>query len=368
MNTIGRLFRLTTFGESHGTAIGGILDGCPAGLQVDCEQVQLELRRRSEGESLSYNGQPLQLGTPRREEDEVEWLSGILDGETIGSPIAFMVRNRDARSADYSPLQHTLRAGHADYTWLQKYGLRDWRSGGRASARETAARVVAGAIAKQWLGLRQIHIQACTATIGSYPITSPLSETTFKALQQHIEAQSSLGGTVRCTIDNLPPGVGEPLFDKLSARLAAAVMSIPSTSAFAIGDGFEASKMCRQEYVDNWAASAQPEAHSTRFPPRLSTTTNHCGGIQGGLSNGMPITFTVGFHPICSARQGMTGFDLSTHNTEVIDLPSARFDLCQVPRAVVIVEAMAALTVADLMMEALAHTSLNPHAVFHQSL
>ena len=305
-NTFGTHFRLTTYGESHGLAVGGILDGCPAGLRVDMEALGRDLARRRTGTADGT--------TARREEDSVEFHAGILDGVTLGTPIAFGIKNRDYRPEDYDLLADAYRPGHADYTYQAKYGIRDHRGGGRASARETVARVVAGAIAKQVVA--PVAIAAEVETLGPEA------------------ANDTRGGTVRCRITGLRAGVGEPVFDKLGARLAQAMMSIPSAIGFEMGAGFAAARMIGSEYIDRWNADG-------------TTRTNHCGGVQGGISNGMPVEFRVAFHPVATLPTEVEC--LTEGGTLRPTLVGGRHDRCQVTRATVIVEAMAALTLADLM-------------------
>ena len=300
MNTFGQKFRLTTYGESHGLAVGGIIDGCPPRMSIDFEAVDADLIRRSSG-------------APRQEEDQIEWLSGIRDGISLGTPIAFSIHNHNARPDDYAPLEHLFRPGHADYTYQARYGVRDHRGGGRASARETVARVVAGAIAKQVIAPVTIHAEV--ESLG------PEGDTR--------------GGIVSCHIEGLKAGVGNPIFGKLSALLAQAMMSIPSAIGFEMGAGFAAAEMKGSEYVDRWNADG-------------TTQTNHCGGVQGGISNGMPVEFRVAFHPVVTLPSEVEC--LSDEGTLVPTTIGGRHDNCQVMRAPVIVEAMAALTLADLLV------------------
>ena len=300
MNTFGQKFRLTTYGESHGLAVGGIIDGCPPRMAIDFEAVDADLSRRSSG-------------APRQEEDQIEWLSGIRDGISLGTPIAFSIHNHNARPDDYAPLEHLFRPGHADYTYQARYGVRDHRGGGRASARETVARVVAGAIAKQVITPVSIHAEVDSL--------GPKGDTR--------------GGIVNCHIEGLKAGVGNPIFGKLSALLAQAMMSIPSAIGFEMGVGFAAAEMKGSEYVDRWNADG-------------TTQTNHCGGVQGGISNGMPVEFRVAFHPVVTLPSEVEC--LSDEGTLVPTTIGGRHDNCQVMRAPVIVEAMAALTLADLLV------------------
>ena len=306
MNSFGNQFRLTTFGESHGTAVGGVIDGCPAGIVIDRTFITEELRRRREGDNATPQGL-----TPRHEADQVEWLSGHIDGTTLGTPLSFIIKNSDCRPEDYESLQHLCRPGHADYTYSVKYGIRDHRGGGRASGRETIARVVAGAIAKQILRDQGI---------------------TFRSSYHDHE--------VCCTIEGVPAGVGNPIFDRLNARLAFAMLSIPSAMAFAIGDTPEAFRLSHQEYPDQW----QPHGKGDTL-----TLTNHCGGIQGGISNGMPIVFHVGFHLPPTQPDGMDCRDNNGNLHPVA--PHGRHDNNHIPRLPVIVEAMAAMVILDLSLE-----------------
>lgn len=323
MNTIGNLFRLTTFGESHGPAIGGVIDGCPAGLSIDFDAVDAELIRR--------HGHPEKGATSRCEPDSIEWLSGYYNGKTLGTPIAFLIRNKDTRSSDYEPLKDHFRPGHGDYTWEAKYGIRDHRGGGRCSARETTIRVVAGALAKQWL--QQLATIQISSTTEEFPL----------------KADSTTGGIIHCEITGLPVGLGEPIFGKLQSQLASAMLSIPSATGFEFGEGFKAPQMTGDEYRDPWVKDPDPKSYPT-VPnlPHLTTITNHCGGLMGGLSNGMPIRFSVAFHPIitqphpipCSNREG---------ETALIQL-NGRHDRNHVHRTAVIVESMAAIILLDNLL------------------
>lgn len=317
MNSFGSKFIVTTFGESHSPALGGVIDGCPPGVLIDIPFIQTELARRR-GDS-PYT-------TARKEDDNLEFLSGIYQGRTIGSPIAYIIRNKQQKSDDYNSLESLYRPGHGDYTWEQKYGIRDHRGGGRVSARETVARVVAGAIAKQILQQHNITLQASVVSIGGQTQYNQL-------LSQTKQEGDTLGGIITCTIKGVSAGMaGTPIFHKLQARLAAAMLSIPSVTGFEFGEGFAAANLKGSEYIDCWN-------------PDLTTATNHCGGIQGGISNGMDITFRVSFHPIvtlpkgipCATKDGQTAFIK----------PDGRHDCCQVLRAPVIVESMAALTLIN---------------------
>ena len=306
MNTFGNQFRLTTFGESHGPAVGGIIDGCPAGIVIDHTFITNELRRRREGDGGISDDT-----TTRHEADHVEWLSGLMDGITLGTPLSYIIRNSDCRPEDYEPLRDLCRPGHADYTYMAKYGIRDHRGGGRASGRETAARVVAGAIAKQILRSRSI---------------------TFHSTYHDHE--------VCCTIEGVPAGLGNPIFDRLNARLAYAMLSIPSALAFAMGDTPDAFRLAQQDYPDQWREDGKGAT---------LTHTNHCGGIQGGISNGMPLVFHVGFHLPATQPVGMTCRDADGGLHHVV--PHGRHDSNHISRLPVIVEAMAALAILDLTLQ-----------------
>lgn len=312
MNTFGTRFRLTTFGESHGAALGGVIDGCPAGLAIDAAFIASEMARRHVGDGA----------TTRREPDVVEFLSGLYDSVTLGTPIAFIIRNSDVRSQDYAPLADLCRPGHADYTYEQRYGRRDPRGGGRASARETAVRVAAGAIAKTLLQGRGIAI---SSRIEANPTPA--------------EGDSS-GGIIQCTVTGLPAGIGNPLFDKLNARLAAAMMSIPSAIGFEMGAGFAGAHMPGSEFRDQWCA---PEADGI-----VRTETNHCGGVQGGISNGMPLLFRTAFHAATTLPRPTAC--LHRDGTLRTVTPTGRHDSNHIPRTAVVVEAMTALTLADLII------------------
>lgn len=344
-NSIGKLFKLTTFGESHGEAIGGIIDGCPAGIELDLELVQRDLDRRKPGQSA--------IVTQRKEPDTVKFLSGIFEGRTTGTPIGFQIENTNQRSKDYSHNEDAYRPSHADYSYDQKYGFRDHRGGGRSSARETACRVVAGAVAKQLLpGLK---IVAYTASVGEIkldktfqeldlgqiennPVRCPDPETAQKmeAYIREIRSQGdTVGGVVECVIQNVPVGLGEPVFDKLHAELGKAMLSINAVKGFEYGSGFAGTAMKGSE-------------HNDLFNPDGSTKTNNSGGIQGGISNGMNIYFRVAFKPVATIMQKQQTID---SKGEILEMQGkGRHDPCVVPRAVPIVEAMAALVLADYFL------------------
>lgn len=347
-NTYGTIFRLTTFGESHGEAIGGIIDGCPAGLELNVESIQSELNRRKPGQSA--------IVTQRKENDEVKFLSGIFDGKTTGTPIGFFIPNEDHKSADYTHIKDIYRPSHADYTYDKKYGVRDYRGGGRSSARETACRVVGGAVAKQLLP--NISINAFVSSVGEIFIDKPyqaldfsLTDTndvrcpdaaTAEKMEAYIKevrkAGDTVGGTVTCVIKGVPAGWGEPVFDKLHAELGKAMLSINAVKGFEYGSGFCGAKMNGSE-------------HNDIFNEDGTTKSNLSGGIQGGISNGMDIYFRVAFKPVATIMQ-----EQQTINTgqEIVSMQGrGRHDPCVVPRAVPIVEAMAALVLADFQLRSL---------------
>ena len=298
-------FRLTTFGESHGIAVGGVIEGCPAGIKLDVQLIKEELARRATGKTSSES--------QRREADEVEFLSGLLDGVTLGTPIAFLVRNTDARPEDYEDLKDVFRPSHADFTYQQKYGIHDWRGGGRASARTMLPYVVAGAIAKQLLASHGIKINASVQSIGGE--TDPVKIEAL--LKQCREEGDTVGGIVHGSITGLPAGLGEPLDDKFQACLAKAMFTIPAVKGFEYGDGFAMASMRGSEANDAFVQADDGTVH---------LATNHSGGIQGGITNGEEVFFNVAFKPIPTLGRGN------------------RHDVCALPRASVIVEAMAALT------------------------
>jgi chorismate synthase len=349
MNSYGTLFRITTFGESHGPAIGVIIDGCPAGLEIDEAFIQSELTRRKPGQS--------KITTQRKEDDRFKILSGVFEGKSTGTPIALVIENEDSRSKDYSHLQNTFRPSHADYTYEAKYGVRDFRGGGRSSARETAARVAAGAIAKLLLKNAGVQINAFVSQVGeikSPPYTQldlsktednivrcPDAATAEKmiALIDRVRLdRDTIGGVVTCVIKNTPVGLGEPVFDKLHAELGKAMLSINAVKGFEYGSGFEGITLRGSQHNDEFYKEGD----------RIRTKTNHSGGIQGGISNGEDIYFNVAFKPVATIMQDQMSVDKEGNETVVSG--KGRHDPCVVPRAVPIVEAMAALVIADFYL------------------
>jgi len=316
MNTLGHIFRLTTFGESHGTAIGGVIDGCPSQLRIDFDFIEKELLRRKTAQT--------ETASKRKESDHIEWLSGLLDGVTLGTPIAFMVRNEDCKTSDYEALKDVYRPSHADFTYEQKYGLRDWRGGGRTSARTTLPIVVAGAIAKQILKVKDIEVFAEVDYMGD--------------AQQAQKEGDTVGGIVKCRITGTPTGLGEPVFGKFSAELAHAMFSLPAVKGFEVGDGFEMAKMKGSEANDLFINK----------DGKTTTLTNHSGGIQGGITNGNDIIFRVAFKPIPSIAKPQQTINKAGESCEIAI--EGRHDVCALPRAVVLVEALAALVTLDGMM------------------
>lgn len=366
MNTFGTLFRLTTFGESHGAAIGGVIDGCPAGIGLDLDFIQHELDRRRPGQS--------RLTTARKEGDRVEILSGIFEGKTTGQPIGFIVRNENQHSADYDDLRDVFRPSHADYTYYIKYGIRDHRGGGRSSARETISRVVGGAIAKQCLRELGIDVKAWTQQVGDIacerdwtrldlsrieendvrcPDTAVAQQMADLILQVKGEGDT-IGGVIAGVITGCPVGLGEPAFGKLHALLGAAMLSINAVKGFEYGEGFAGVTQRGSEQNDRFTVqSPTPDAHDRPSDreqhnptlPQVSTETNHSGGIQGGISNGQPIPFRVAFKPVATLLRPQQTIDI--HGNAVTINPRGRHDPCVLPRAVPVVEAMASMAVLD---------------------
>ncbi len=338
-NTFGQAFRITTFGESHGVAIGVIIDGCPAGLAIDLDFIQSELDKRKPGQS--------KITTQRKESDTVQILSGIFEGKSTGTPIAMLIPNEDQRSKDYSHNENTFRPSHADFTYQTKYGIRDHRGGGRSSARETAARVAAGAVAKLLLQTQGIEILASVTSVGKMnapEVKIGNAKDFIRIREENIvddvrKKGDTVGGKISCTILNCPVGLGEPVFDKLHADLGKAMLSINAVHGFEFGSGFAGSEMLGSEHNDIFR---KDEAGN------VQTLTNNSGGIQGGISNGMPITFKVAFKPVATIMQNQETIDAAGNAAEIKG--KGRHDPCVVPRAVPIVEAMAALVLADLWL------------------
>ena len=352
-NSIGHVFKLTTFGESHGSYIGGVVEGCPTGLKIDFEAIQNDLDRRKPGQS--------KVTTSRKETDIVEFISGIFKGETTGTPIAFLIKNKDAKSKDYSELEDVFRPSHADYTYQQKYGLRDHRGGGRSSARETANRVVAGAIAKQILAYYNIDIVAYVCSVGpiSFPIDLTISNDKLKSISEsnvvrcpdekvatemisfieNIKKKGdSVGGQVFCSISGTPAGLGAPVYERLQADLGKAMLSINAVKGFEYGSGFDGTKMLGSNHNDEFYNDNGD----------LHTKSNYSGGIQGGISNGEDIYFKVAFKPVATILTSQK--TVNKDGDEVVLKAKGRHDPCVVPRAVPIVEAMAALVIVDHLL------------------
>jgi chorismate synthase len=326
-NSFGQIFRIKTFGESHGPCIGVVIDGCPAGLQISIEEIQIELDRRKPGQPLT---------TPRNETDAAEILSGLFEGKTTGAPITILIRNRDADSSQYDTLKNVYRPGHANFTYLEKYGHFDYRGGGRASARETAARVAAGAVAKKFLANYNIHCSASILEVGGYSNPHEIE----RAILSAQEEGDSLGGIIACTA-NIPPGLGDPVYNKLEAQLAAAMLSLPATKGFEIGSGFQAARMKGSEHNDSF------ELHNNT----VRTTTNYSGGTLGGISTGSQLYFKVAFKPTSSIKKPQQTVTLNKEST-TLELPkTARHDPCVALRAIPIVEAMTALVLADAILQ-----------------
>ena len=341
-NTFGKIFKLTTFGESHGKAIGGIIDGCPAGVSVDFDKIQYEMDRRKPGQS--------KIVTQRKEPDTVEFLSGIFEGITTGTPIGFMIHNNNQKSKDYEHIKNSYRPSHADFVYDKKYGFRDYRGGGRSSARETAARVVAGSIAKQFMSgiqfnafvsgvgelkLKNPHLVNNFSSVESNPVRCPdpkMAKEMEELIKQIRKEGDTVGGMITCVIKNVPIGLGEPVFDKLHAELGKAMLSINAVKGFEYGSGFR-------------GASWRGSKHNDLFNADGTTKTNYSGGIQGGISNGMDIYFNVAFKPVATIMQDQVTIDRSGNETTMQG--KGRHDPCVVPRAVPIVEAMASLVLAD---------------------
>src|SRR5215510_11961421 len=348
-NTFGQLFRVTTFGESHGGGIGVVIDGCPPRIEISETEIQRELDRRRPGQS--------KLTTQRKEEDRCELLSGVFEGKTLGTPIAILVRNKDARPEDYSEIARKFRPSHADYTYEAKYGIRNWQGGGRASARETIGRVAAGAIAKKILSTFYTDFEIIAYVMQIHELTAKIDRAAVKmkdveenmircpdgaaakemvSLIENVRAEGdSIGGVIECVARGIPPGLGEPVFDKLEADLAKAMLSIPAAKAFEIGSGIGATRMRGSHHND---------AFETRSG-RIRTTTNNSGGVQGGISNGEDIYFRVAFKPPATIALEQKTVTISKDETDLA--VRGRHDPCVLPRAVPIVEAMAAIVLCD---------------------
>lgn len=351
-NTFGKLFTVSTFGESHGEALGGIIDGCPSGLLIDPDFVQQELDRRKPGQS--------HIVTQRKEGDKVEFLSGIFEGKTTGTPIGFIVRNENQKSADYEHNKDVYRPSHADYTYDVKYGIRDHRGGGRSSARETVCRVVAGAIAKLLLKKWSIAITAYTSQVGELCLETDyqhldltitdtnivrcpdkeMAEAMIQKIEQVRKAGDTVGGIISCVITGVPIGIGEPVFDKLHADIGKAMLSINAVKGFEYGSGFLGTKMRGSEHNDTFISKNN----------KIGVKTNHSGGIQGGISNGEDIYFRVAFKPVATLIQKQ--MTVNSKGEEVEMMGKGRHDPCVLPRAVPIVEAMAALVLVDHLLRA----------------
>ena len=344
-NIFGSLFKLTTFGESHGPSIGGVIDGCPSGIQIDLDEIQKDLDRRKPGQSS--------IVTQRKEPDEVTFFSGIFEGKTTGTPIGFAIYNTNQKPKDYSHIKNSYRPSHADYVYDEKFGIRDYRGGGRSSARETASRVVAGSIAKQFLA--PLTINAYVSGVGPLKLKSSPSEVDLSKIEENIvrcpdskmasemvslikrirKEGNTIGGIVTCVIKNVPTGLGEPVFNKLHAELGKAMLSINAVKGFEYGSGFLGTQKKGSE-------------HNDLFNSDGSTKTNYSGGIQGGISNGMDIYFNVAFKPVATIMQNQETINSKGDSVEIQG--KGRHDPCVVPRAVPIVEAMAALVLADFKL------------------
>lgn len=348
-NNYGTVFKISTFGESHGPAIGVVIDGCPAGLAIDESFIQSELSRRKPGQS--------KITTQRKEDDTFKILSGVFEGKSTGTPIAIVIENQDQRSKDYSHIENTFRPSHADYTYQEKYGIRDHRGGGRSSARETAARVAAGAIAKLLLKKHAVEIHAYVSQVGELkapPYTKldlskteenivrcpdPATAEKMIALIDQVRLdRDTIGGIVTCVIKNTPVGLGEPVFDKLHAELGKAMLSINAVKGFEYGSGFEGVQLRGSQHNDEFVNEGG----------KIKTKTNHSGGVQGGISNGEDIYFNVAFKPVATIMQDQQTVDKD--GNEVMVSGKGRHDPCVVPRAVPIVEAMAALVIVDFLL------------------
>lgn len=365
-NVFGSVFRVITFGESHGPALGCVVDGCPAGVPLCVEDIVRELRRRRPG-----TGGP--AASPRKEDDEPEILSGVFEGRTLGTPVAVLVRNGDQKSADYDALKDIYRPGHADWTWEAKYGFRDYRGGGRSSGRETAGRVAAGAVAKAFLAMNGVTIRAWSSQIAGIGATGPgeqgfdldeaernplrvpgkaAAEAISRRLEELAAAGDSAGGLISCRVTGIPPGLGEPVFGKITARIGEAVLSIGASRGVEFGEGFQAAHHTGTAHNDAPVfppPSASAGAASSANTGGAAFKTNNAGGSLGGISNGMEFMFRVAFKPTASISAPQATVDASGVEREI--RVHGRHDVCIVPRAVPVVEAMTALVIADLMLQ-----------------
>ncbi len=349
-NSFGKIFRITTFGESHGPAIGVVIDGCPAGLKIDTAFIQSELDRRKPGQS--------KITSQRKESDTTEILSGLFEGVTTGMPVTLLIRNEDQRSKDYTHIADKFRPSHADYTYYEKYGIRDYRGGGRSSARETATRVAAGAIAKTFLKEQGIEIKAYVSQVGALRLEKPytslnlhntennivrcpdeaMAEKMIELIEETRKNRDTIGGIVTGVIKGVPPGLGEPVYEKLHSVLGSAMLSINAVKGFEYGSGFEGVKMYGSQHNDIFDTENG----------KVITRTNYSGGIQGGISNGQDIYFNVAFKPVATIMKDQDSIDKEGNKTTIEG--KGRHDPCVVPRAVPIVEAMAALVIADFIL------------------
>ncbi|MEO8148419.1 MAG: chorismate synthase [Bacteroidia bacterium] len=349
-NSFGKIFCITTFGESHGPAIGVVIDGCPSNFQLNLEHIQQQLDRRKPGQS--------KITSARKESDTFEIISGLFEGKTTGHPITFLIRNEDAQSKDYEYLKDTFRPSHADYTYTQKYGIRDYRGGGRSSARETASRVIAGAVAQQFLTQSGLSIHAYVSQVGKISLNKNYDELDLNSIDNNIvhcpdesiankmidyisdlkTKGDTCGGVISCVVQNVPVGLGEPVFDKLHSDLAKAMMSINAVHGFEYGSGFAGAEMRGSEHNDIFIADENSEN-------KIKSTTNNSGGIQGGISNGMDIYFRVAFKPVATILQSQQ--TVNSQGEGVTLQNRGRHDPCVVPRAVPIVEAMCAIVLFD---------------------
>ncbi|MFC0875904.1 chorismate synthase [Saccharicrinis sp. FJH2] len=349
-NTWGKIYRLSSFGESHGLGVGGVIDGCPPGTPVDIEFIQNELSRRRPGQS--------RITTPRKEEDQVEILSGVLNGIATGTPIGFLIHNNDQRSGDYDNMKSVYRPSHSDYVYETKYGVRDHRGGGRSSARETIARVVAGAIAKQALKAHGIQVTAFTSSVGDLHMEKPYTELDLSTIEDNIircpdqkiaekmidlvdqvrKEGDTIGGVITGVVQGLPVGLGEPVFDKLHAELGKAMLSINAVKGFEYGSGFAGTQLRGSQHNDPFEIR----------DGKVRTTKNHSGGIQGGISNGEDVYFRVAFKPVATVLRDQNTVD--SEGNETVLKAKGRHDPCVLPRAVPIVESMAAMVMLDMML------------------